>query len=456
VPSPILASSFFFLLVTPGLAQDLSARLSRISGPVRHAGTYHVATGTWTRGVPLAALTGPDTIFDNTCRASYFAPQASGEKWQTRQVLPSPTRPYSPCTPPHQQAPGCQTSYEINGFEIAYCSSHPSTVDWLVEFADLFTFCATADMIPTRSFPLPGLPGGTPGGALNCWVVDVDLSATTPSFVLQADGDGSYGGGDTFGLSFGPTNAVANGTTGMFLAGKPSVCTGVDGTIWDHPVDLTEEGSGMGALSVFRVTGTPPSMMTPPGCYTFGPEPLGMYLELYADAQCAVAPPITSFCFPGQGGVIACPCGNPPGASGRGCENSAGTGGAVLSAYGIPSLAADTLHLHVEGEKPTALSIFLQGPLTIAPGTPFGQGVRCVGGALRRLYTRNASGGVVDAGGCGGDPTVSARSAALGDPISAGQVRGYATYYRDPIVLGGCPATSTFNTTQSISVSWVP
>jgi hypothetical protein len=51
---------------------------------------------------------------------------------------------------------------------------------------------------------------------------------------------------------------------------------------------------------------------------------------------------------------------------------------------------------------------------------------------------------------------VSARSAALGDPISGGQIRGYATYYRDPIVLGGCPATSTFNTTQSISVSWVP
>jgi len=197
VPSPILASSFFVLLVTPGLAQDLSSRLSRISGPVRHAGTYHVATGTWTRGVPLAALTGPDTIFDNTCRASYFAPQASGEKWQTRQVLPSPTRPYSPCAPPQQQAPGCQTSYEINGFEIAYCSSHPSTVDWLVEFADLFTFCATADMIPTRSFPLPGLPGGTPGGALNCWVVDVDLSATTPSFVLQADGSSIYHSGDT-------------------------------------------------------------------------------------------------------------------------------------------------------------------------------------------------------------------------------------------------------------------
>jgi len=27
-------------------------------------------------------------------------------------------------------------------------------------------------------------------------------------------------------------------------------------------------------------------------------------------------------------------------------------------------------------------------------------------------------------------------------------------YYRDPGVLGGCPATSTFNVTQQLSVLW--
>jgi hypothetical protein len=29
-------------------------------------------------------------------------------------------------------------------------------------------------------------------------------------------------------------------------------------------------------------------------------------------------------------------------------------------------------------------------------------------------------------------------------------------YYRDPIVQGGCPLTSTFNATNSLQVRWAP
>jgi hypothetical protein len=49
---------------------------------------------------------------------------------------------------------------------------------------------------------------------------------------------------------------------------------------------------------------------------------------------------------------------------------------------------------------------------------------------------------------------VHARSAALGDPIAAGTRRAYGVYYRDPLVLGGCPVTSTFNMTQQLDVLW--
>jgi hypothetical protein len=54
------------------------------------------------------------------------------------------------------------------------------------------------------------------------------------------------------------------------------------------------------------------------------------------------------------------------------------------------------------------------------------------------------------------ESTVRARSTALGDPISAGSTRWYMVYYRDATVLGGCPATSTFNATQAREVSWLP
>ncbi len=167
--------------------------------------------------------------------------------------------------------------------------------------------------------------------------------------------------------------------------------------------------------------------------------------------------PFTSLCDPGVGGVVACPCANPPGALGRGCDNSSGTGGAILSASGIAYLSQDTLVFTTAGEKPTATSIVLQGTIQVSSGVPYGQGVRCVGGTLKRLFVKAASGGSITAPDfAAGDPSVSARSAARGDVIGAGQSRFYLVFYRDPVVLGGCPASRTFNTTQSGRVDWLP
>ena len=165
----------------------------------------------------------------------------------------------------------------------------------------------------------------------------------------------------------------------------------------------------------------------------------------------------TSLCDPGVGGVITCPCANPPGGPGAGCNNAAATGGASLTASGIAYLASDTLVFQTSGEKPTALSVLLQGTSLNASGAVYGQGVRCVGGILKRLFAKSAVfGGVTMPDFGAGDPSVSARSAAKGNIISAGQSRWYLVFYRDPIVLGGCPSTSTFNATQSGRVDWNP
>jgi hypothetical protein len=169
------------------------------------------------------------------------------------------------------------------------------------------------------------------------------------------------------------------------------------------------------------------------------------------------APAFTSLCDPGVAGVIACPCGNPPSGAGRGCNNSASTGGASISAAGGTYLSSDSLVFTTSGEKPTATSVLLQGTSSPAAGVVYGQGVRCVGGTLKRLFTKTASAGSITAPNFGaGDPTVSARSAVKGSPISAGQSRWYLVFYRDPVVLGGCPSSSTFNATQTGLVSWSP
>ena len=165
----------------------------------------------------------------------------------------------------------------------------------------------------------------------------------------------------------------------------------------------------------------------------------------------------TSLCHPGVDGIRTCPCGNPPSAVGRGCNNSASTGGAMLAASGAAYLSTDNLVFMTSGEKPTATSTLWQGPGISSTGVVFGQAVRCANGTLRRLFNKSAVGGSITAPNFGaGDPTISARSAAKGDVISAGQSRYYFVSYRDPVVLGGCPALSTFNATQTGRVVWSP
>jgi hypothetical protein len=165
--------------------------------------------------------------------------------------------------------------------------------------------------------------------------------------------------------------------------------------------------------------------------------------------------PGVSICEPGSSGVVSCPCSNPPGALDRGCDNSSATGGAQLTASGVARVTNDTLVFTTSGETPSALSLVLQGDALNTSGAVFGQGVRCVAGTLKRLYVKTASAGSITAPGVG-DASVHARSAALGDTITQGSQRYYGVFYRDPVVLGGCPATSTFNITQQLDVRWQP
>jgi hypothetical protein len=208
-----------------------------------------------------------------------------------------------------------------------------------------------------------------------------------------------------------------------------------------------------GTLYNFRFdANTPPTN----GNITLSPFKSGSDITVAAQVPSASAGgPITLVCDPGAAGVIACPCANPALGPGQGCDNSSSTGGAMLSAAGNASLSSDTVVVNAIGEKPTATSILLQGDNLNATGTVFGQGIRCVAGSLKRLYVKNAVGGAVTMPGAG-DPTITARATALGDTLAGGSIRYYGIYYRDPIVLGGCSASSTFNVTNQASVTWNP
>jgi hypothetical protein len=456
-----------------------------VTSPVRHAGVYHFGLGTWTRGVDATSSSAWDVVYANTCPFPYYLGQYPHEYVADEGRVPGPNGPVLCDTGLGSRNTGCSCSYEIRGFQIAYCTSVPSNVSFNVGFQDAYVACA----IPVTThgpFTLTGLPGaGT--SAQGCWMVTIDLDATSQSFSFAADGasctwlaTGDLATNHLFGWTFENLNHVTNSGTSfagpLFAGGWYSLCSMVDGTRWDTlscvgqgggpakwPYNLGENGLGMDTQDRFRddttVPGGPLSPPSGPGCYFFGGIPPGSFhLRLFADTGCPSLPPGQDFCIPSQSGVMNCPCSN-PGAPGHGCDNSSATGGALLTSAGTPSLSAPTQYSVVftaSGEKPTATSILLQAHSGVLPqGVQFGMGVRCMWQSLKRLFVHGAASGIVSAPTPSDATSIPAKSAALGDPITPGEVRLYLFYYRDPILLGGCTGANTFNCTQSQSVLWV-
>jgi plastocyanin len=170
------------------------------------------------------------------------------------------------------------------------------------------------------------------------------------------------------------------------------------------------------------------------------------------DTRCIpLSAPGSAYCF-GDGSLPnACPCAN-FGAAGNGCANSVNVAGAHLFASGTTT--PDMLVLHASGELTSASTIFLQGNASNAAGTVFGDGLLCAAGALKRMYLHGAVLGSVSAPQAG-DVSISARSAAVGDPIAPGSTRYYQAYYRDPsAVFCANPPGNGWNVTNGWSTTW--
>jgi len=487
---PSLTTAAVAVLCTGAMAQtDMSSRLKSITAPVKNAGIYHVATGTWTRHGSIANVTGPDTIYNNTCAPVYFTDMLSTEKYQHRSRIPSLSSPVVATVVPgrpstdNDSAPGCANDYLVNGFEVAYCSSATIVTDWRYEFANSYQLCGAGDMVPQYTIDVTGLPGGTVTGAQQCWIVNLDISGgTAGGMLLSADGDGTYNGTlDEFGFSFNTTNAALNGTsTGPILAGDftwtggPGTvsgvltpCTGTDGTIWDNPINLAEEGTGMGSMNFFRDAGGPISAPSGPGCYWFGGAPhADFWLKLYADPNCPDPDPLVEFCFPNAGGTRSCPCGNQPSPNDgtRGCNNygptpAGGTGGAQLAATGNAVASASTdLVFHVTNmQTPCTIVVLFCGTTTLSPGVQSGAGVRCIAGLQVPRPYKSAAGfnaSSIDFPSASSNPNVNAW--ARSNSPAAGTTKHYYAAYRNPAAGSNPPCTPTnaFNLTNAGSVTW--
>lgn len=154
-----------------------------------------------------------------------------------------------------------------------------------------------------------------------------------------------------------------------------------------------------------------------------------------------------AFCF-GDGSGSACPCGN-AGASGNGCANSVNGSGANLAASGLASTTVDSLVLHGSG-MPNGSALYFQGTERIGggAGSPFGDGLRCAGGTLRRL------GVAVNVGGASTHPRSDDPSISIAGSTVAGDVRTYQCWYRNAEPTYCTP--QTFNWTNAVEATWLP
>jgi hypothetical protein len=125
------------------------------------------------------------------------------------------------------------------------------------------------------------------------------------------------------------------------------------------------------------------------------------------------------------------------------CEplaNSTGNPGRLRIA-GTPSLSANALTYEAFDLPPATIGIFFDAATAMDPGSPFGNGLLCVGDPVRRLLVALASAGVVS------------QPQNLAGPLYAtvqpGDTRHVQFWFRDPSAGG-----ARFNLTEGMSVTF--
>jgi len=287
---------------TPKLSRDIH----KVQGQVKHAGIYHVATGTWTRVRGNNANVGPDVIYNNSIGTGYYFGGMSngslaGMHFHDSGNVPTPTSGGSFATAPNR------TRYTVNCFEFAYCDTNTGTAAWEFTFYDNASPCLEPIAAPIATFNFPGLPNG------GCWTVAFDLTATTPAseFCLEGDGgttapgwDGDDPTLDSFGYSI---RYLGTGTAscGVLLSGDPQndevtagyvntntplACNpagcpaaplpfGGPATFFNPAGDCmavnagsiaANAGTGRMTRDTWLATDSTPGIVAPEGCYYFG------------------------------------------------------------------------------------------------------------------------------------------------------------------------------------------
>ncbi len=221
----LFTASAFALVASASAQTPQAVTAEKMPSALKHAGIYHVQSGTWTRTGGQVSNFGPDIVYSNTAESGYFASfgGAGGVNPLSENIdeggLPGSSNGNVFAGTPNRD------EYSINCVQIAYCDNGaPGTSGWTLNFYEQYTPC-TVGGTPDETIVADMLPAA--GG---CWVVDLDLTGGL-EFCLQADGVGDPAVGawdddpalDSFGWSFRYTGTDGTAPAGFALTGNPSV-----------------------------------------------------------------------------------------------------------------------------------------------------------------------------------------------------------------------------------------
>ena len=229
----ILAGAALLCSAASAQSQIDPSRIYPITVPIKHAGTYHVATGTWSP--PSGGLAAGNTIiYNNTCTwtgGNFYGGLEACEDLYDEGRVPSTGDPSAP--------PGAANSNTVLSFEIGYCTQNANNFPLTVAFWNNLNGNCVGGVPPTPppiasqatafyDLSSAGLPGSTTTGFQGCWLVNIDLGGAgqPASFNLLSDGDGIFDNNqasDNFTWSWSHENPThASGADGHIISGDPN------------------------------------------------------------------------------------------------------------------------------------------------------------------------------------------------------------------------------------------
>lgn len=454
-----LASALALALGATGFAQTtqptalstapLGAQPEKIPGAIRHAGIYHVATGSWTRSGGATANFGPDVVYSNTANSGYFsAAGGAGDFAPLSTNFDSGVLP----TQVNTNANANREIYNVNCISIGYCDlGAPGSAGWELRFYNEYTPC-TFQPTFENELVVAGLPAG------GCWTVDFDLSGGQELCISGDGGDGFQDDVDldSFGWSYRYVGTDGTAPAGFIIAGDP-LGTDPNYVLGGLPEDGTNTYFGVPSLcGPDRATGffnqdfwwLEDPMGLNSGCYFFGtmfqntpcgpgaPTWASWYLEMQADTGICDQFPISS----------------PTGCASN--PNSLGFN-STMAAFGSTSVAGNDVTL-IASLPPNTVGFFITSPFDgFVPNPGGSSGNICLGsnvGRFQSLVKNSLAGGEIRISTQAGEWDLVSIPSASGSYAAMPNLSAYfQLWHRD-----ASPAGPTSNFTDGVVVTWTP